>query len=124
MIELTPNIGDDRRCSITVWKALDWQALATTAGLPQPSRIQDHMVAGKVSGQTHYFLIGELPRVVGWLETTGRTYRLRNYNEVTPLSAEMVKSRAIRQEQTERAAEAAIERAALKLAAAIEQAAK
>jgi len=124
MIELTNNIGDDRRCSITVWKALDWQALATTSGLPQPSRIQDHMTGGKIVGQTHYFLIGELSQLVLWLETTGRTYRLRNYNEVILPSAEVIKSRAIRQEQTERAAEATVQRAALKLATATEREAK
>jgi hypothetical protein len=99
MIELTNNIGDDRRCSITAWKAEDWQALAMAPGLPQPSRIQDYMRAGKVVGQVHYFLIQELPRLVAWLEITGRTYRLKSFNEVTPPSSELVTARLIRQQQ-------------------------
>jgi hypothetical protein len=118
MIELTSNIGDDRRCCITVWKTSDGQALGTTAGLPRPSRIQDHMAASKLIGQSHYFLIEELPRLVMWLETTGRTYRLKNFNEITLPSAEVLKSRALRQEHAERAVAATLQRAALRLAKA------
>lgn len=99
MIELTNNIGDDRRCSLTAWKAQDWQALGMAAGLPRPSRIQDYMRAGKVVGQVHYFLIEELPRLVAWLEMTGRAYRLKNFDEIIPPSSEMVQARAIRQQK-------------------------
>jgi hypothetical protein len=120
MIELIANIGDDRRCSITIWKAKDWQALGTASGLPRPSRIQDYLAAGKVVGQSHYFLIEELPRLVAWLENTGRAYRLKKFNEVTTPSSEVVKARAMRQEQAERATEAAAQRA-LKLAEAGEE---
>ncbi len=99
MIELTDNIGDDRRCSLTAWKAQDWQALGMAAGLPRPSRIQDYMRSGKVVGQVHYFLIEELPRLVAWLEMTGRTYRLKSFDEIIPPSSEMVQARAIRQQK-------------------------
>ncbi len=117
MIEITNNIGDDRRCSVTVWKAKDWQALGTAPGLPWPSRIQDYMAGGKVIGQVHYFLIEELPRLVAWLEITNRPFRFKNFDEVTMPSADVVKSRAIRQEQAEKAAEISTQRA-LRLAEA------
>ncbi|NWJ94458.1 MAG: hypothetical protein HXX20_01615 [Chloroflexi bacterium] len=105
MIELTNNIGDNRRCSVTAWKTDDWLALAVAQGLPQPSRIQDYMRSGKVIGQVYYYLIEELPRLVAWLETTGRAYRIKSFDEVTPPSPELVKNRAIRQQQQIKAAE-------------------
>lgn len=111
MIELIDNIGDNRRCSLTAWKVEDWQALSMTPGLPQPSRIQDYTSRGKIIGQSHYFLIEELPRLLAWLETTGRTYRLKNFNEVTPPSAEQLKARVMKQQQVERAAEASAQKA-------------
>ena len=99
MIEVVDNIGDNRRCSLSMWEAKDWQALGTASGLPRPSRVQDYMKSGKVIGQSHYFLIEELPLLVAWLEKTGREYRLRNFKEAIPPSAEQLKARAYKQEQ-------------------------
>lgn len=118
MIELTDNIGDNRRCSLTAWKVEEWQALSMASGLPQPSRIQDYTSRGKIIGQAHYFLIEELPRILAWLQTTGRAYRVKNFNEVIPPSAEQVKFRTARQVQEKKAAEVS----ALKLLKQVEEA--
>lgn len=120
MIELIKDIGDNRRCSLTAWKAEEWQALSMASGLPQPSRTQDYIRAGKMIGQSHYFLIEELPRLLSWLEVTGRAYRFKNFDEVTAPSAEMLKSRAIRQQQAEKAADIITQRAALKVLETLE----
>jgi hypothetical protein len=57
------------------------------------------MRSGKVVGQVHYFLIEELPRLVAWLEMTGRAYRLKSFDEVIPPTSEIVQARAIRQQK-------------------------
>lgn len=101
MIEVVDNIGDNRRCSLSMWEAKDWQALGTAPGLPRPSRVQDYMKSGKVIGRSHYFLIEELPLLVAWLDKTGREYRLRNFKEVVPPTTEQLKFRAYKQQQEE-----------------------
>lgn len=99
MIEVTPDIGDNRRCSFTIWKNEGWEILAFVPGLPNPSRVQDYMQAGKVIGQTYYFKIDELPVLVEWLENSGRTYRFKAFNEKIAPSASVLRARSHAQEQ-------------------------